>query len=300
MNSDSIISSLSQSLSTPSEAEVKMRLTTSSTMPSLDALKELMMLLRRVFFPGFFDDIRTCTPNRLFHNGVALERIHTIVSQQVARGMVFCCEKKEDDVSAKAESIAIDFLKQLPEIKRLLLTDIQAIAQQDPAVDNYGEVVFSYPAIQVMLHHRTAHALHRLGVPIIPRIIAEQAHSLTGIDIHPAATIGEYFAIDHGTGIVIGGTAIIGNHVMLYQGVTLGAKNFQYDESGLPLDIPRHPIVEDNVTIYSNSSILGRIRIGHDSIIGGNIWITQDVPPHSRILQSKPQREHSFSDGAGI
>ncbi len=300
MKNSQLISDLSEQLSATTVQENDLHLQVSSQMPSLEQLDELMQLLKRVFFPGFFDDLQPCTSNRLFHNGVAIERIHSIVRQQASRGLVFCCDVREQDVLQQAEQVATDFLKQLPEIKRLLLTDIQAIAQHDPAVNNYAEVVFSYPAIQVMLHHRTAHALHRLGVPIIPRIIAEKAHSQTGIDIHPAATIDEYFAIDHGTGIVIGATTIIGKHVMLYQGVTLGAKNFQYDVNGLPLDTPRHPIVEDNVTIYSNTSVLGRIRIGHDTIIGGNIWITQDVPPHSRILQSKPQREYGFSDGAGI
>ncbi len=296
----SIITGLSQLLSSSTDMENNMRLNTKSVMPSLEALNELMTLLKRIFFPGFFDDIQTCTPNRMFHNGVALERIYSIVREQVVRGLVFCCERDIDEVAVQAEDITISFIEQLPEIKRLLLTDIQAVALRDPAVNNYGEVVFSYPVIQVMLHHRTAHALHRLGVPIIPRIIAEQAHSTTGIDIHPAAQIDEYFSIDHGTGVVIGATSIIGKHVMLYQGVTLGAKNFQYDSNGHPLDIPRHPIIEDNVTIYSNASILGRIRIGHDSVIGGNIWVTQDVPPHSRILQTKPLREYGFSDGAGI
>ena len=126
------------------------------------------------------------------------------------------------------------------------------------------------------------------------------AHSETGIDIHPAATIGEYFCIDHGTGVVIGATAIIGNHVMLYQGVTLGARNFTYDAEGRPIDLPRHPILEDHVTVYSNTSILGRVTIGHDTIIGGNVWLTQDVPPYSRILQQKAVQSPFFSDGAGI
>ena len=138
-----------------------------------------------------------------------------------------------------------------------------------------------------MVHYRTAHEMLQLGIPLLPRIITELAHSTTGIDIHPAAKIGEHFAIDHGTGVVIGETTVIGNNVMLYQGVTLGARNFHYDAQGNPINEPRHPIVEDNVTIYSNTSILGRVRIGHDSIIGGNIWLTHDVPPHSRIVQGK-------------
>ena len=153
--------------------------------------------------------------------------------------------------------------------------------------------------MNTMTHYRIAHVLHKMQVPVIPRIITELAHSKTGIDIHPGATIGEYFAIDHGTGVVIGETSIIGNHVTLYQGVTLGAKSFKYDAEGNMLNIPRHPIIEDNVTIYSNASILGRITIGHHSVIGGNIWVTNDIPPYSRIQQSKAV-DLSFQGGLGI
>ena len=144
-----------------------------------------------------------------------------------------------------------------------------------------------YSVYDKFLYQRVAHELLKLGVPVIPRIITEMAHSDTGIDIHPGAQIGEYFSIDHGTGVVIGQTAIIGNHVRLYQGVTLGAKSFTLDEEGLPLDVPRHPIIEDYVTIYSNASILGRITIGHGSVIGGNIWLTHSVPPNSKVLQTR-------------
>ena len=171
--------------------------------------------------------------------------------------------------------------------------------QNDPAATNYGEVIYCYPVMMAMTHYRLAHVLHQMQVPVIPRIITEQAHSKTGIDIHPGATIGEYFSIDHGTGVVIGETAIIGNHVSLYQGVTLGAKSFKYDAEGNMLNVPRHPIIEDNVTIYSNASVLGRITIGHHSVIGGNIWLTHDVPPYSRILQSKAV-DVSFQGGLGI
>jgi serine O-acetyltransferase len=138
-----------------------------------------------------------------------------------------------------------------------------------------------------MIHYRTAHELLLLGVPVLPRIITERAHSLTGIDIHPGACIGEYFSIDHGTGVVIGETTVIGNHVNLYKGVTLGARNFVMDECGNPINVPRHPIIEDNVVIYSNATVLGRITIGHDSVVGGNVWLTNDIPPHSRITQQK-------------
>lgn len=138
-----------------------------------------------------------------------------------------------------------------------------------------------------MIYYRTAHILYQLGVPVLPRFITEQAHSITGIDIHPAAQIGEQFCIDHGTGIVIGATAIIGKGVTLYQGVTLGAKNFQHDAQGQPLDVPRHPILEDNVTVYSNTSILGRVRIGEGSVIGGNVWLTHDVPAGVKLLKNE-------------
>ena len=167
------------------------------------------------------------------------------------------------------------FWAELPAISRLVNTDV--------------EVILSYPLTFAMVHYRAAHVLYHLGIPRIPRMLTELAHSRTGIDIHPAATIGDYFCIDHGTGVVIGETTIIGSHVVLYQGVTLGAKNFEYDEQGRPIDIPRHPILEDRVTVYSNTSILGRVTIGHDTVIGGNVWLTQDVPANSIVLQSTPE-----------
>ena len=205
----------------------------------------------------------------------------------------------EEEVQRKAETLTLEFIDELPELKRLLYTDVEAMFDNDPAAETYGEVIFCYPVVNAMTHYRIAHALHVKNIPVIPRIITEQAHSKTGIDIHPGATIGEYFAIDHGTGVVIGETCIIGHHVTLYQGVTLGAKSFKYDEQGNVLNVPRHPIIEDHVTVYSNASILGRITIGHDSVIGGNIWVTHDVPPHSRIQQSRAV-DVSFNGGLGI
>ena len=197
------------------------------------------------------------------------------------------------------EATAAAFMDRLPRVKELLGADVEAIAHNDPAVKSLQEIVFCYPAVIAMLYYRTAHELYLLGVPIIPRMLTEYAHSNTGIDIHPGAVIGDHFAIDHGTGIVIGETAVIGNHVTLYQGVTLGARNFSYDGQGKPLNLPRHPILEDGVTVYSNASILGRVTIGHDSVIGGNVWLTRSVPPHTRILQGKTQ-DFAFTDGAGI
>ena len=232
-----------------------------------------------------------------------MEELARLLTKQIAHGLQFCedCEaiQTKQQVYQEAGRLAMEFIDALPEIKRLLYTDVQAMFDNDPAARNYGEVIFCYPVVNTMTHYRIAHKLHELNVPVIPRIITEQAHSKTGIDIHPGAQIGEYFAIDHGTGVVIGETSIIGNHVTLYQGVTLGAKSFKYDENGNMLNVPRHPIIEDYVTIYSNASILGRITIGHHSVIGGNIWVTNDVPPYSRRQQSKAV-DVAFDGGLGI
>lgn len=222
------------------------------------------------------------------------------------RGLVF-----EDSAELQAEAMALlteligkdcagEFMDGLPEIRRQLLSDVEAIASNDPAAANREEIISCYPGVTAMLHYRTAHKLFQLGIPVLPRFLTELAHSATGIDIHPAARIGDGFAIDHGTGIVIGATAVIGDHVMLYQGVTLGARNFKYDDKGHPLDVPRHPVLEDNVTVYSNTSILGNVHIGHDTIIGGNVWLTHDVPPNSRIQQGRAIYVRSFENGEGI
>ena len=193
-------------------------------------------------------------------------------------------------VAAPAELCLPDaFWDEVPSIARLVNSDVDAVLHNDPAVTDRGEVILSYPLTYEMIHYRAAHVLYLLHVPRIPRMLTELAHARTGIDIHPAAQIGDHFCIDHGTGVVIGETAIIGSHVVLYQGVTLGAKNFEYDENGKPMDVPRHPILEDNVTVYSNTSILGRVTIGHDTVIGGNVWLTQDVPANSIVLQSNPE-----------
>lgn len=236
--------------------------------PNINQLEKIMLLVRSIVFPEYYDAA-----------GMEWELRHILVGQ--LRTIL--------DIN-KVEQTADDFMAALPEIARQLHTDVEAAMNNDPAVESEMEVVFCYPMTEVMLHYRTAHQLLLLGVPLLPRMLTEMAHGKTGIDIHPKATIGDYFCIDHGTGVVIGATTIIGKNVCIYQGVTLGAKNFHYDEQGLPRDIPRHPIIEDNVTIYSNASVLGRITIGHDTIIGGNVWLTHDVPANSRILQSPPTK----------
>ena len=276
---------------------------TVAPLPSVEMVKRIVALVKNIIFPDYFEKRQPDEAIRAYHIGVAMEELAKLLTKQIAHGLQFCehCEEErtKDQVYGEAEQKALAFIDALPEIKRLLYTDIQAMFDNDPAAPNYGEVIFCYPSMNTMTHYRVAHKLHQLQVPVIPRIITELAHSKTGIDIHPGAQIGEYFAIDHGTGVVIGETTIIGNHVTLYQGVTLGAKSFKYDENGNMLNVPRHPIIEDNVTVYSNASILGRITIGHDSTIGGNIWLTHSVPPNSRILQSKAI-DAGFEAGAGI
>lgn len=184
------------------------------------------------------------------------------------------------------------FAQTLPTIRQLIDTDLDAAFEGDPAARSLDEVLVCYPGITAIIHYRLAHELHRLGLPLIARIISELAHSATGIDIHPGATIGEGFFIDHGTGVVIGETAVIGRHVRLYQAVTLGAKRFPTDEQGhLIKGSARHPILEDNVVIYAGATILGRITIGAASVIGGNVWLTRSVPANSQITQAKTQEK---------
>ena len=195
-----------------------------------------------------------------------------------------------NDSQLNADEIVINLINKFPEIRRMIQTDIQAAYDGDPATTSTEEILFSYPSIQAISIHRIAHELYKSGVPIIPRIMNEFAHQKTGIDIHPGATIGEYFFIDHGTGVVIGETCTIGKHVKIYQGVTLGAKSFPLDEQGNPIKgIKRHPDIEDHVVIYAGATILGGdTKIGRNSTIGGNIWLTQSVPPNSRVYQSQP------------
>lgn len=286
-------------LSRLDEKEESMMPAGHAPLPDVEEVRRMVSLAKSIIFTDYFYKRQPEELIRQHYIGVNMEEFYTLLRRQIARGLQFCEECSESDVLGTAEELALKFIDQLPEVKRLLYTDVEAMFQNDPAATNYGEVIYCYPVVNTMTHYRLAHVLHEMQVPVIPRIITEQAHSKTGIDIHPGATIGEYFAIDHGTGVVIGETAIIGSHVTLYQGVTLGAKSFKYDAEGNMLNVPRHPIIEDRVTIYSNASVLGRITIGHDSVIGGNIWLTHDIPPHSRILQSKAV-DVSFQGGLGI
>jgi serine O-acetyltransferase len=273
-------------------------------MPSSRVLEEIVDLLREILFPGYYGDSPTRPDSIRYYVGVNVEKLYDLLRQQVYAGLCFdCMHADREDLlmrKDKAAQISINFIEKLPGIRHLLATDVEAAYLGDPAAQSKAEVIFCYPAIRAITNYRIAHELLELGVPLIPRIITEMAHSETGIDIHPRARIGHHFTIDHGTGVVIGATSIIGNHVKIYQGVTLGAKSFPLDKDGNPIKgIDRHPIVEDNVIIYAQATILGRITVGANSVIGGNVWLTSSVPPNSKILQEK-YRHKGFVDGDGI
>jgi len=209
-------------------------------------------------------------------------------------------EGRDHAVSRRAAKIVAEFAQKLPKVRLLLDADIRAAFIGDPSAKSIDEIIFCFPGVAAVMRHRLAHQLSRLGAPMLARIVAEKAHSDTGIDIHPGAEIAEGFFIDHGTGVVIGETAIIGKNVRLYQAVTLGAKRFETDSDGQLLkDYPRHPILEDNVVIYAGATVLGRITIGKAASIGGNVWLTHSVPPGAIVTQAKAT-EDIFSDGAGI
>ena len=270
-------------------------------LPSGEVLQKIIELVRGILFPGYYG--RSCinTNTLKFHLGVYTEQLYSLLVSQIQAGLSFSNFDEKGAVFAAynrntinaemrhmAENRAVRFIEKLPKLRQTLATDVVAAFNGDPAAKNYGEIISCYPVIKELTIYRMAHEPWLLEVPLIPRMLTEIAHSETGIDIHPGATIGEYFTIDHGTGVVIGETCIIGRNVKLYQGVTLGAKSFPLDENGNPIKgVPRHPILEDDVIVYSNASILGRITIGKGAVIGGNIWVTQDVPAGASITQKR-------------
>jgi len=270
--------------------------------PVREEVHRIVEELRAAIFPGYFGDSGVRREDLEYHLGSTLARVRRSLEDQVKRGLCFTCagDRSPERCERDARDGADRFFARLPEIQRLLAKDVDATWIGDPAATSPDEAIFCYPGIQALTSYRIAHELHRLGVPILPRMITEQAHGATGIDIHPGATIGEGIFIDHGTGVVVGETCEIGRRVKLYQGVTLGAKSFPLDEKGNPIKgIPRHPIIGDDVVIYSGATILGRVTIGAGSVIGGNVWLTEDVPPGSRVLQQRP-RESGFTAGGGI
>jgi len=276
---------------------------TGEPMISIQAIRQIMDLIREILFPGYFGS-NIVKPDLIkFQTGVNINKLQSMLAVQIRSGKCFSCPQSSDGICKECdddtEEITQAFIETLPRLREMLAKDAQAIHKYDPASKGLEEVIFAYPGLRAVTNYRVAHELLKLNVPIIPRIITEMAHSETGIDIHPGAVIGEYFTIDHGTGVVIGETCVIGNNVRIYQGVTLGAKSFPVDEKGNPLRVPRHPVVEDDVVIYAGATILGRVTIGKGSVIGGNVWVTHDLPPNSVVVQRRP-REVMFAEGAGI
>lgn len=258
-------------------------------LPSGKALEAIIDLSRSILLPGYFGNSQVNLSTIQYHIGVRLEKLHALLSGQILAGLCFAdeCEKESRQQlnrrSNKAAVLAAQAIMKFPEIRKTLATDIEAVYQGDPAAVSQAEVISCYPVIKALTNYRVAHALHEQKVPLIPRMMTEMAHSETGIDIHPGAQIGRYFTIDHGTGVVIGATCVIGNHVKLYQGVTLGAKNFPLDDDGTPIKgIPRHPIIKDNVVIYANATILGRVTVGKGCVVGANVWVTEDMKPMTK------------------
>lgn len=261
-------------------------------LPSGEVLKEIIDLCRAILFPGYYGNARISKQTIRFHTGVNIQTLHTLLSRQIYAGLCFadftCVACPEERISAEAEKISEAFISTLPEIRRLLATDVEATFNGDPAARDVGEVIFCYPGFRAIGNYRIAHQLYTLGVPYIPRMITEMAHSETGIDIHPGARIGGHFTIDHGTGTVIGETSVIGNHVRIFQGVSLAGEKLPPDENGNTIrGVARHPILEDHVTIYSNATLIGKIRIGQGATICGNVWIAEDVPTGETVTQLK-------------
>ena len=273
--------------------------------PKLPSRKELQLILDglgAVLFPNRLGLPDLNDEGIDYFVGHTLETLLRKLYKQISRELHFNSGHQGLDQATHDHAIdlARQFAWQLPTVRKLLDTDIQAAFEGDPAARSPDEVLVCYPGITAIIHHRLAHILYQLGAPLVARVIAEIAHSATGIDIHPGAQIGESFFIDHGTGVVIGETAVIGRHVRVYQAVTLGAKRFEKDDNGLLVKgNARHPIVEDDVVIYAGATILGRITIGHGSTIGGNVWLTHSVPPNSIISQAHVRGE-LFHGGAGI
>jgi len=274
-----------------------------NVLPAREALEAILADLRAALFPAHFGATDISESGIRNYIGHRLDTALFELQEQVRRGLLFTCAHGNGDVGAcnrGAVEVTRAFALRLPALRGLLGSDAQAAYDGDPAATSADEAVFCYPGLAAITHHRIAHELYELGVPLIARMITELAHSATGIDIHPGARIGGSFFIDHGTGVVLGETCVIGERVRLYQGVTLGAKSFPTDDQGRAIKgRPRHPIVEDDVTIYAGATILGRITIGRGSSIGGNVWLTRSVPPGSFITQA-PLRDEVFDAGSGI
>ncbi len=274
------------------------------SLPSRAAIEGILADLRAALFPAHFGASDLSDEGLQYYVGHTLDAALVALQEQVRRGLLFSCvhggEGDCEGCARRAVPVTRQFGARLPAVRALLASDARAAYEGDPAATSPDEALLCYPGVTAVIHHRLAHELYALGVPLVARILAEIAHGKTGIDSHPGARIGASFFIDHGTGVVIGETCVIGDRVRLYQGVTLGAKSFPTDDEGLPVKgLPRHPIVEDDVIVYAGATILGRVTIGRGSSIGGNVWLTHSVAPGSRVSQAQPRQE-LFDGGSGI
>lgn len=267
-------------------------------LPNYEVIISILLDIKDILYPGYRRKVGLHAGNIAYHVGSTVDSLHDQLTTQIARAL-----RHEDrvrnnhgdcegdvDFEAKGQAMAIELLDRIPRLRKTLATDVQAAYDGDPACQTTDEVVFCYPGIEAITVYRIAHELVRLDVPFIPRMMSEWAHKQTGIDIHPGAEIGDYFFIDHGTGVVVGETCQIGDHVKLYQGVTLGALSFKTDDDGVLIrGQKRHPTIEDGVVVYANATILGgRTVIGHDSVIGSSVWITRSVSPNTTVVLEQP------------
>lgn len=269
--------------------------------PSREAIIEALHGFAAALFPAHYGQPELTAETIDYFVGATLNNALTILSDQVRRSLPFSVQedRSEDDFRRQALEITRDFAARLPSIRGLLVSDLRAAYEGDPAATGYSEILLVYPGLTAVIHYRLAHALHELGAAFLARLISDIAHSRTGIDIHPAARIGASFFIDHGTGVVIGETTVIGERVRLYQAVTLGARSFPADERGaLIKGKARHPIIEDDVVIYAGATVLGRVTIGRGSSIGGNVWLTHSVPAGSHVTQADARSTSARSAGA--
>ena len=262
-------------------------------LPSRAGIIDILDHIQYLLFPGYFGAKELTEENIRYHAGNLLVRVAKPLAEQIYNCLCRCelCKKSTCDCPKNAQEMAAAFLERIPALRTALALDAQAFYDGDPAARDIAEIIYCYPGFYAVMVYRIGHELLDIGVPLMPRMLGEHAHSKTGTDIHPGATIGKAFFIDHATGVVIGETTVIGNNVRIYQGVTLGARSFPKDASGKIIKgLKRHPTIKDNVTIYPNATILGgETVIGTGSTIGGNVYLTESVGPHSLVMQEKPQ-----------
>lgn len=272
--------------------------------PSRLHVVESIELLREVLFPGYFSRGKLDPVNLRYSMGQTVAALFDTLAEQICHSIRHDCLRYQQacsDCEDRGYHVALELLNGIPDIRRVLATDVQATYEGDPAAKSHDEIIFSYPGLFAIMVYRAAHRLYDLGVPLLPRIMTEHAHSVTGIDIHPGAEIGERFVIDHGTGIVIGETTVIGKNVRIYQGVTVGALSLPHDAGEEFRGKKRHPTIEDDVIIYSGATILGGdTKIGARSIIGGNVWITESVPPDTTVVMEAPRLVYKSKSEAAI